>query len=157
VYRTPYYEEKLHIVGRLDVDTEGFLLFTTDGKLTHYLISPKNDFAKKYLVRLKKDVSEEEQKEYAKIFSEGVFIGPYKNEAEHLCKSATIFWQSFNECVLSITEGKYHQVKRMFLAVGNEVTYLKRLSIGPVSLDENLKPGECRELTFDEIESLKRA
>ena len=152
--RTAYFIEHLHLVGRLDIDTEGLLLFTTDGALTHKLISPKSECEKTYFVRLKNRVLESEQVEYIEKFASGIFIRAEANEREHFCKSAKLVWKSFDECELTISEGKYHQVKRMFLSLGNEVVYLKRISIGSLQLDPNLLLGQYRELTQDELERL---
>ena len=153
-YKTPYLQEHLHIVGRLDIDTEGLLFFTTDGALTHKIISPKTHFPKEYFVRLKKPESVKRQEEIKELFFQGIHIPPEGNESEADCKSADLVWQSENEALLTITEGKFHQVKRMFAAVENEVVYLKRISIGPLKLDESLALGEYRELTDDEISLL---
>ena len=153
-YKTPYLQEHLHIVGRLDIDTEGLLFFTTDGALTHKIISPKTHFPKEYFVRLKKPESKTRQEEIKELFFKGIHIPPEGNESEADCKSADLVWQSENEALLTITEGKFHQVKRMFAAVENEVVYLKRISIGPLKLDESLALGEYRELTDDEISLL---
>lgn len=153
-YKTPYLQEHLHIVGRLDIDTEGLLFFTTDGALTHKIISPKTHFPKQYFVRLKKFESKTRQEEIKELFFKGIHIPPEGNESEADCKSADLVWQSENEALLTITEGKFHQVKRMFAAVENEVVYLKRISIGPLKLDESLALGEYRELTDDEISLL---
>ena len=153
-YKTPYLQEHLHIVGRLDIDTEGLLFFTTDGALTHKIISPKTHFPKQYFVRLKKPESKTRQEEIKELFFKGIHIPAEGNESEADCKSADLVWQSENEALLTITEGKFHQVKRMFAAVENEVVYLKRISIGPLKLDESLALGEYRELTDDEISLL---
>ncbi len=140
----------LHIIGRLDVDTEGLLLLTTDGNLTHRLISPKTCIGKTYYVELKKTVTIKEQTEAVKKIAEGIFIEPEGDEPECSCKPAYLEWKNENSCLLTIREGKYHQVKRMFKALGNKVVYLKRISIGKLHLDENLKPGEYRELSNEE-------
>ncbi len=153
-FHTPYLEENLHLVGRLDIDTEGLLLFTTDGALTHRITSPKTHFPKSYFVRLKNPESLERQQKIAEDFKNGIEIPPEGNEKGALLKPAEILWKNETECVLTISEGKFHQVKRMFLAEGNEVVYLKRISIGSLKLDETLEPGEYRDLTAEEIESL---
>lgn len=153
-FHTPYLEENLHLVGRLDIDTEGLLLFTTDGALTHRITSPKTHFLKSYFVRLKNPENLERQQKIAEDFKSGIEIPPEGNEKGALLKPAELSWKNESECVLTISEGKFHQVKRMFLAEENEVAYLKRISIGPLKLDENLAPGEYRDLTDEEIESL---
>lgn len=134
-------------VGRLDKDTEGLLLITNDGKLAHNLLSPAKHIDKKYYVELNKSLSEDA----VGWFLEGLDIGeksktkPAKLEIIH----------SGSQAYLTITEGKFHQVKRMFAAIGLEVTYLKRVSMGPLALDENLKTGEYRKLTAREIALLR--
>ena len=135
-------------VGRLDKDTEGLLLITNDGELAHNLLIPKKHVDKKYFVRLKTPLSEENRKRLEK----GVDIGEDK-----LTLPAQIFVlnKEKDEAEIIIREGKFHQIKRMFHAVGNEVVFLKRLSMGSLVLDEALLPGEYRLLTPQEIERLK--
>lgn len=135
-------------VGRLDKDTEGFLLLTNDGKLAHNLLSPKKGVPKTYYAHIDGIVTEEDTNQ----FSEGVILDDgYETKPGQLriLKSADI-----SEIELTITEGKYHQVKRMFEAVGKQVVYLKRLSMGPLSLDESLALGSYRELTEEELQQL---
>ena len=153
-YHTPYLESNLHLVGRLDIDTEGLLLFTTDGELTHRITSPKTHSPKTYFVRLRDSENGERQNKITADFKNGIEIPPEGKENGALLKPAFLEWKSENECVLTISEGKFHQVKRMFAAEGNEVIYLKRLSIGSLKLDETLEPGEYRDLTQEEIDSL---
>ena len=135
-------------VGRLDKDTEGLLLITNDGLLAHQLLSPKKHVKKTYFVRVENPVSPED----IKILEEGVDIGEEKRTlpAEISCLSP-----EKNSLCLTIKEGKFHQIKRMFQAVDNKVLYLKRLSMGSLTLDETLVPGEYRPLTKEEIERLK--
>lgn len=135
-------------VGRLDKDTEGLLLITNDGELAHNLLTPKKHVDKKYFVRLKTPLSEENRK----CLEKGVDIGEDK-----LTLPAQIFVlnKEKDEAEIIIREGKFHQIKRMFHAVGNEVVFLKRLSMGSLVLDEALLPGEYRLLTPQEIERLK--
>lgn len=154
-FHTPYLEENLHLVGRLDIDTEGLLLFTTDGALTHKITSPKTHFPKSYFVRLANAENSERQKKIAEDFVKGIEIPAEGKELGAQLKPAQINWKNEKECILTISEGKFHQVKRMFLAEQNEVEYLKRISIGSLKLDENLKVGEYRELTADEISLLE--
>ena len=135
-------------VGRLDKDTEGLLLITNDGELAHNLLAPKKHVDKKYFVRLKTALSEDNRKQ----LEEGVDIGEDK-----LTMPSQVFLlnKEKDEAEIIIREGKFHQIKRMFHAVGNEVIFLKRLSMGSLVLDENLLPGEYRLLTPEEIERLK--
>ncbi len=153
--RTPYLQEKLHIVGRLDLDTEGLLLFTTDGELTHRLISPKSHIDKTYYCELEHSEAEESQAEITKKFENGIEVPAEGNEEAFKAENAKVKWIDEKTALLTIFEGKYHQVKRMFAAVGNKVVYLKRVSIGELKLDEALKPGEYRNLTEEELELLK--
>ena len=153
-YRTPYFIEKLHIIGRLDIDTEGLLLFTTDGELTHRLISPKTHVSKTYYCELEHEESEEHQSQITQQFKDGIEIEPEHNEAGFTAQPAFINWQVPDKALLTIYEGKYHQVKRMFAAVGNKITFLKRVSIGQLELDPKLEPGEYRELKSKELDLL---
>ena len=142
---------ELHLVGRLDIDTEGLLLLTTDGGLTHRLISPKSHVTKTYYIRLETPVSPEEPKTYSQQAEKGILIAPEGNDEEYLCKPAALTWISPLECTLVITEGRYHQVKRMMAALGNKVLYLKRQAMAELHLDETLQPGQYRELREEEI------
>lgn len=152
--RTPYLQDKLHLVGRLDMDTEGLLLFTTDGELTHRLISPKSHISKTYLCVLEKNETKEHQNEITKLFDEGIEVGPEDNEAGFKCQSAQIKWTKDNEALLTIYEGKYHQVKRMFVAVGNKIAFLKRMSMGQLELDPALEPGQYKYLDDTDLAKL---
>jgi 16S rRNA pseudouridine516 synthase len=156
-YRTSYLTEHLHLIGRLDIDTEGLLLFTTDGVLTHRIISPKTHLPKTYLVRLGTGTDNVQKTAYIEHCAEGIHIVAEGNEAEADCRSAVLVWDSSvdNQCTLTITEGKYHQVKRMFAALGNEVVYLNRISIGRLQLDPSLACGAYRELLPEEITLLE--
>lgn len=136
-------------VGRLDKDTEGLLLITDDGALNHNLLSPAKHVAKTYYARIQGTVTQAEVSAFAK----GLSIGEKKPTAPAVLRILTSREES--EILVTITEGKFHQVKRMFQAVGMEVRYLKRLSMGPLQLDEQLAPGEWRELTAEEIQELK--
>lgn len=135
--------------GRLDKDTEGLLLLTNDGKLAHELLSPRKQVAKTYYAKVNGIVREEDMEK----FKEGVFIDEdYKTLPAQLkiLKSDQI-----SEIELTIYEGKFHQVKRMFQAVDKTVIYLKRLSIGTLEIDSKLQLGEYRELTEEELKGLK--
>lgn len=159
-YHTPFMEEHLHIIGRLDLDTEGLLVFTTDGEMTHAVTSPKNHHSKTYFVRLRDSVDKKTQTDYIAQCKSGIHIPPEGNEAEADCLPADLVFrntdiENTNECELTIYEGKFHEVKRIFAVLGNEVAYLKRLSIGRLHLDESLKTGEYREMSDDEALSLK--
>ena len=134
--------------GRLDKDTEGLLLITNDGALAHELLSPRKHVDKTYFVKIKNPVSPED----VKRLENGVDIGEEKQTLP--AKISRLSPERISLC-LTIREGKFHQIKRMFQAVDNEVLYLKRLSMGPLDLDENLAPGEYRTLTEEEIKRLK--
>lgn len=141
-------KEELFPVGRLDKDTEGLLLITNDGALAHELLSPRKHVDKTYYAKVEGIVSETDRQAFLK----GVDIGEEKPTlpAElEILKSAEI-----SEVCLTIREGRFHQVKRMFEAVDKQVMYLKRLSMGAISLDEHLKKGEYRPLTREEIERI---
>ena len=143
-------DKGLFPVGRLDRDTEGLLLITNDGQLAHRLLSPAKHVDKMYYVEMERPASEEE----AERLREGVEIGDEKPtlpaEVELLPSE-----EEKGRMIITIREGRYHQIKRMAEAVGNRVTYLKRMSMGSLSLPENLPPGEYRRLTPEEVESLK--
>ena len=140
--------DDLFPVGRLDKDTEGLLLITNDGDLTHRLLSPRRHVDKTYLARLDKPAEEVD----IAHFQEGVDIGD-----EDITLPAALVLLPGNEALLTIHEGRFHQVKRMFHAVGKEVIYLKRLSMGPLELPDDLEKGKCRELTTEELHSLYTA
>lgn len=138
-------------VGRLDKDTEGLLLITNDGTLAHRLLSPKKHVDKCYFARICGKVTEED----VRSFEKGVNIGSQKQpEITMPGKLEIITSDDISKIRLTIQEGKFHQVKRMFQAVGKEVIYLKRLRMGTLILDENLGIGEYRPLTKEELEKL---
>ncbi len=136
-------------VGRLDKDTTGLLLLTNDGDFSHRLMSPKKHVAKTYEAVLQKPVNPEE----VILFAKGLDYG--EEEPAKPAKLEIISNEEPFKVRLTITEGKFHQVKRMFHAVGNEVLALNRVSIGNLMLDSDLKQGDYRELTLEEVESLK--
>lgn len=136
-------------VGRLDKDTEGLLVLTNDGQLAHRVLSPKKHVPKTYYAKVEGVVTEED----VKAFAEGVILddGYETMPAElEILKSDEI-----SEIELTIHEGKFHQVKRMFESVGKKVVYLKRLSMGKLKLDEGLALGEYRELTEEEVKMIE--
>ena len=145
---------ELGIVGRLDLDTEGLLIFTTDGDLNHKLTSPRYHVPKRYYVQLMNPVSDKEQKNYVSKIAAGVHIPPEDHEPAAVCQGGRVEWLSGDECLLTIYQGLYHEVKRIFAAFGNKVEYLKRVGINQLSLDENLESGEYRELTSEEFSRL---
>ncbi|MFR5691307.1 MAG: pseudouridine synthase [Lachnospiraceae bacterium] len=138
-------------VGRLDKDTEGLLLITNDGALAHRLLSPKKHVDKCYFARICGKVTEED----VRSFEKGVNIGSQEQpEITMPGKLEIITSDDISKIRLTIQEGKFHQVKRIFQAVGKEVIYLKRLRMGTLILDENLGIGEYRPLTKEELEKL---
>ena len=144
--------------GRLDKDTEGLLLITNDGGLAHHLLSPRHHVDKEYFARIRGHVTEDD----VKAFAEGLRIND-----DFVCMPAQLEILSaapdnpssesemISQVLVTIQEGKFHQIKKMFLAQGKEVIYLKRLSMGPLRLDPDLAPGEYRRLTDQEVEALR--
>lgn len=139
-------------VGRLDKDTEGLLLITNDGELSHNLLSPKKHVDKTYFAKVKGHITDEEVLK----FKNGLVV-----DETFTAKPARLEVLEFNandnttDIQITIHEGKFHQIKRMFEAVGSKVLYLKRLSMGTLLLDRNLMPGEYRKLSQEEINALK--
>lgn len=150
-------KRNLFPVGRLDKDTEGLLLITDDGMLSHQLISPKMHADKLYFAKLRRDITKED----IALFASGMVVDEEltampavlraltAKEAEGFCQPGEF------AAAVTLHEGKFHQVKRMFAATDNEVLFLKRMSMGGVDLDETLAPGEYRALTEEEIKCLK--
>ena len=134
-------------VGRLDKDTTGLMLLTNDGELSHNLLSPRKHVDKTYYVTCEKDVTEEQLEALRK----GVEIGDDKPTLPALARPG----DSAKEIYLTIREGRFHQVKRMLMAVGNKVCDLERVSMGSLKLDKSLAPGEYRALTAEELQNLK--
>lgn len=135
-------------VGRLDKDTEGLLLITNDGDLAHRLLLPGKHVDKVYYARIDAPVDEED----IKAFAEGIDIGDDEMTLPAVLEIVSKGEES--EILLTIQEGRFHQVKRMFKARGKNVVYLKRMSMGRLRLDETLKKGEYRSLTEEEIENI---
>lgn len=140
-------------VGRLDKDTEGLLIITNDGQMAHDLLSPKKHIDKLYFAKVKGIINNE----HVKAFADGLMID---NEFKAMPAKLEIIQcingsEPYTEVYVTIKEGKFHQIKRMFTCVGSEVLYLKRLAMGELKLDDNLALGEYRPLTEDEIQLLK--
>lgn len=142
-----YEKRKLFPVGRLDKDTVGLLLITNDGDLAHRMLSPKKHVDKRYYLKFDGDLTD---KKISK-FSEGITL-----DDGYLCMPASYEKLGENEGILTIKEGKYHQVKRMLEALGCSVTYLKRISFGPLELDKDLEEGKYRFLTEEELKMLNQ-
>lgn len=133
-------------IGRLDKDTEGLLVLTNDGVLAHDLLSPRKHVEKEYECHLRDAITTEQ----ITALEEGVDIGE-----KQPTRPAKVIILSEDKITLTITEGKFHQVKRMLQTVGNEVLYLKRLRMGNLLLDETLEKGAYRRLTMEEVQELK--
>ncbi|EWH11250.1 pseudouridine synthase [Catenovulum agarivorans DS-2] len=139
--------ERLHIAGRLDADTTGLILITDDGQWSHRIASPKHVCEKVYLAELVNEMSEQQQQQAISQFADGIML----NGEEKPTQAAKLNFLANDYAELAITEGRYHQVKRMFAAIGNKVTFLHRCQIGDLELDESLEPGEWRYLTDEEV------
>ncbi len=140
--------------GRLDKDTEGLLIITSDGQLAHRIISPKKDVSKVYFAHVDGPLSEED----VRAFADGLHIQDADGEFDARPAALTILSSSEQESIarVRVTEGRYHQVKRMFLSRGVCVTFLKREQIGALPLDPALEPGQWRELTDEEAALLEQ-
>ncbi|HEB28098.1 MAG TPA: pseudouridine synthase [Porticoccus sp.] len=139
----------LHIVGRLDFNSSGLLLLTNDGRWSRQLTTPENNIAKLYRVTLEKPVTEA----YIQAFSEGMYF-PFEDITTRPAKLHIV---SDYVAEVSLMEGRYHQIKRMFGRFDNEVLTLQRIAIGNLSLDPSLSPGQSRALTGSEVINISRA
>ncbi|HCN60972.1 MULTISPECIES: pseudouridine synthase [Mammaliicoccus] len=142
-----YMHLDLFPVGRLDKDTEGLLLLTNDGKFSHQLMSPKHKVPKKYYVEVDGHISENA----TEIFKKGIDLGDFTSSPSEL---EIIENDESSKAFVTIYEGKFHQVKRMFQSIGCEVTYLKRIQIADLELDELLELGEYRHLMEEDFKLL---
>ena len=140
-----YKNRSLFPAGRLDKDTTGLMIITDDGNFAHDILSPKKHVKKEYEVELDIPVTAEMEKEFAN--------GIKLNDGQ--CKTAILKITGTNTCCVTITEGRYHQIKRMFGCFGAKVINLNRIAIGNLKLPSNLKIGECRELTNEELILIK--
>ena len=139
--------KNLFPAGRLDKDTEGFVLITDDGEFAHAILSPKRHVDKRYFAVLENPACEED----VKLFALGMTI-----DGGEKCLPAKLeLTENPKEVFITLREGKYHQIKRMAEASGNRIVYLRRVSIGGLELDKRLKAGECREISPDELKLLK--
>lgn len=136
------YRDGLFPAGRLDKDTTGFVLLTDDGDFAHRILSPKNHVEKTYLALLEKPLTQSDIEH---------FLSGVELKDGTLCLEAKVRMKEGNTAEVIIHEGKYHQVKRMFAALGNRVLELRRVRIGNLPLDEALGEGECREITDEEL------
>ncbi len=155
----------LSIVGRLDKDTSGLLLLSDDGMFVHTLTIPESHIDKTYHVWLSTPVSPDQQYEYTRRCKEGLSLPPCEKSPAFTAAPAKLEWldvmppelgcgSSSAECLLTISEGKFHQVKRMMEKLGNQVAALQRIAVGSLFLDKKLGPGEYRSLSESEINQL---
>lgn len=144
-----FFRSGLFPAGRLDKDTVGFVLITDDGDFAHRILSPKNHIVKTYEARLAKTLTEEQRQ----LIQKGIVLSDGTTCLESRIK---ILENGDDSLVaIQICEGKYHQIKRMFAAAGNKVVSLKRTKMGDLELDASLLPGECREITSEELKKIE--
>ena len=138
---------ELFPAGRLDIDTTGFILITNDGDFAHHILSPKNHVKKEYTAKLERDVTKED----AELFARGITLADGTKLMPAILKKT-------GECEADITicEGKFHQIKKMFAATGNAVLSLRRTAIGALRLDETLGEGNARKITPDELALIEK-
>ncbi len=136
--------ERLHTIGRLDCNTSGLLIVTNDGIFSHNISAPEKHINKIYEVELKNSVLKEEQIIYQKKAFQGIVLPAEKKYGEQKSSPMTITFKSESKCFIELSEGKFHQVKRTFSALGNEVINLCRIKIGKLELNKNLKPGDYK-------------
>lgn len=154
--------ERLHTVGRLDLNTTGLLIITNDGLLSHKLTAPENNIQKKYEVALVTPVKVQEQKNYIQKAACGLELPPEKKAPQETSAPAFIEFtdgesassSSATRCTITVSEGKFHEVRRIFRALGNEVATLKRLQMGTLELPPDLQEGSWRYLTPQELSRL---
>lgn len=144
---------RLHTVGRLDSDTSGLLLLTTDGRFSHRITAPESAIKKTYLAGLKTPVATpQEQEKYTAACARGITLPPDRKAPEQKAAPALLEWLTPQQCRITVTEGRFHEVRRIFQTLKNEVTTLERIAIGTLTLDKTLAPGEWRELTKEEVQ-----
>ena len=141
-----YLHRDLFPAGRLDKDTTGMMIITDDGGFAHDILSPKKHVKKTYIVTIDKDMSED----MVTCFREGVLLN------DGICKTANLEITGNDTGIVTLTEGRYHQIKRMFGCFGAKVIELKRVGMGCLFLPDDLLEGECRELTLDELDLIKK-
>ena len=144
---------RLHTIGRLDCDTSGFLLITNDGKFSNK-IATSPEIQKTYRATLAKPLASEEQKKYIARAAGGLTLPSEKKFGEQEALPAALIFESPEICKITVQEGKFHEVRRIFRALGNEVIELQRVAIGNLELPPDLKPGQWRELSEVELRSL---
>ena len=139
-----YFRKGLFPAGRLDKDTTGMMIITDDGEFAHNILAPRKHIEKTYRVQIDIDITEEMREK----FKQGIVL------KDHVCCPATIIVEDKNTALITITEGKYHQIKRMFGCFGAKVVKLHRISMGGLQLPSDLEEGQCRELTKEELEKV---
>ena len=139
-----YFRKGLFPAGRLDKDTTGMMIITDDGEFAHNILAPRKHIEKTYRVQIDIDITEEMKEK----FKQGIVL------KDHVCCPATIIVEDKNTALITITEGKYHQIKRMFGCFGAKVVRLHRISMGGLQLPSDLEEGQCRELTKEELEKV---
>ena len=137
---------RLHTIGRLDAATTGLLLFTTDGMFSHRIAAAGGP-SKTYHATLSQEVSSSQQKEYIKLAAQGLTLPPEKKAPEQQSSPAAIKFISSNTAQITVTEGKFHEVRRIFRALGNEVIQLQRIAIGKLTLPEDLLLGQYKNVS----------
>ncbi|MCR5612872.1 pseudouridine synthase [Treponema sp.] len=146
--------DSLKCCGRLDCDTSGLLLFSTNGTFLHNITSPESNITKTYYAHLRDKVSASDMTKYKDAAASGITIPAQKKSPELKCAPAVINFINESECTITVTEGKFHEVRRIFLALENEVTSLKRIAIGSLILDKNLQEGECSLVSEEELKKI---
>ena len=142
---------QLSSLGRLDKDTTGLLLFSTNGSFIHFVTDEKNKIAKTYRVKLKKALTKEEQAFYENQLESGIMLEAEKKAKPAFVKNQKVQWESENTCLFTIEQGIFHQVRRSFAALGNEVVELHRVKIGELELPVELQPKNVKILLKNDI------
>ena len=145
--------QRLHTIGRLDSNTSGLLLFTTDGLFSHN-VAANASITKSYRAKLVKSVSLDQQTVYIEKAASGLTLPPEKKYGEQQAKPAVLHFIKDDLCEITVQEGKFHEVRRIFLALENEVAELERISIGGFQLPPELAPGQYRKLSQEELVSI---
>ena len=155
---------RLHTVGRLDCDTSGLLLLTNDGKFSNKITAKNVDstgtssaITKTYRATLKNQVTAEEEKMYIQLAAQGLTLPPEKKYDEQTALPAIIQFESSEICTITVCEGKFHEVRRIFRALGNEVLKLERIAIGNLFLPQELESGQWRRMELEEMGRLSLA
>lgn len=143
--------KSLSSLGRLDKDTTGLLLFSTNGSFNHYVTDEKNKIPKTYYVKLKKSLTKTQQIEYKKKLEDGIWLEAEKKAKKVFVKNQKVQWESENTCFFTIEQGIFHQVRRSFLSLGNEVLELHRVKIGDLEIPLDLKFGDVKILLKKDI------